>query len=532
MLFNSYIFIFAFLPIVLAVFLVIRARLEVYWAVGFLAFASLFFFGWWRPDYLIILLGSMAVNYGFGRALLSRRYSDRATGAILTIGVSLNLALLGYYKYAGFFVQNANDFFGAGWSIPSILLPIGISFFTFQQIAFLVDARRGAVSKFAPMDYIFFVSFFPQLIAGPIVHHAEIMPQVRKIGARDVYADLAVGMSIFVVGLFKKVVVADTFAVYADAGYGTLDAGMPLDFASAWITTLSYCLQIYFDFSAYSDMAIGLARMFGITLPVNFFSPYKSTNIIEFWRRWHMTLSRFLRDYLYIPLGGNRRGDVIRSVNVATVMLLGGLWHGASWTFVIWGGVHGLLLAVNHAWNSLSMSSATVLKTRVATILAISLTFVAVTIAWVPFRSASFDQMTTMLSILSGLEEGPRGVYLSVKGFLVAQGGGVFGDGASYLSWFKARELWPAALPADYLARSVHPVSIVLIGGLAGVFFVPNTSELFARYAPALGLKNLPMKKSAEIRLLNGWVAMIIAGMFVISVLRLSRVSPFLYFQF
>lgn len=531
MLFNSYIFLFAFLPIVLTVFLIIRNRLEVYWAVGFLAFASLFFFGWWRPDYLIILLGSIAVNYGFGRALLSGRHSERAAKSILAVGVVLNLTLLGYYKYAGFFVQNANDFFGAGWSIPSILLPIGISFFTFQQIAFLVDAKRGAVSKFSPIDYIFFVSFFPQLIAGPIVHHAEIMPQVRKITGRDVYADISIGLSIFVVGLFKKVVVADTFAVYADAGYGVLDAGQPLGFASAWATALSYCLQIYFDFSAYSDMAIGLARMFGITLPVNFFSPYKSQNIIEFWRRWHMTLSRFLRDYLYIPLGGNRHGNVVRSVNVAVVMLLGGFWHGASWTFVIWGGVHGFLLALNHTWNALPISNANFLQSRVARMMAVGLTFFAVTVAWVPFRSVSFDQMTTMLSILFGVEHGLDAVLVSLKQAMQAQLVALFSDG-SYFTWFKARELWPAVLPPEYLATSVFPLGLMLVGGLAAVFLVPNTSEIFARYSPALGLENLPMRESAAVRVLNGWVALIIAGMFVISVLRLSRVSPFLYFQF
>jgi alginate O-acetyltransferase complex protein AlgI len=531
MLFNSYIFIFAFLPVVLAVFLLIRSRMEIYWAVGWLALVSLFFFGWWRPDYLIILLGSIAINYGFGRALLSGRLSSRRSSLVLTAGVLFNLVLLGYYKYAGFFALNVNDIFGAGWTVPSILLPIGISFFTFQQIAFLVDARRGAVANFSALDYLFFVSFFPQLIAGPIVHHAEIMPQVQKISQRDVYADLAIGISIFIVGLFKKVVVADAFAVYADAGYGVLDAGQSLDFASAWVTTLSYCLQIYFDFSAYSDMAIGLARMFGITLPVNFFSPYKSGNIIEFWRRWHMTLSRFLRDYLYIPLGGNRRGSVVRSVNVAVVMLLGGLWHGASWTFVIWGGVHGLLLAVNHGWKTLPISRARILQSRAARVLAVGLTFLAVTVAWVPFRSASFDQMLTMLSILSGGSASFAENFSSVKGFVYAQSVGTFG-GSVLNTWFKARELWPTSLPAEYLAQYVKPVGLVLFGGLLAVFLMPNTSEWFARFNPALGLDNMPMKESAAFKGLNTKVALLIAAMFVLSVLGLSRVSPFLYFQF
>jgi len=531
MLFNSYIFIFAFLPVVLTVFLVIRTRMEIYWAVGWLALASLFFFGWWRPDYLVILLGSVVVNYGFGRALLSNRYSSRTSSQLLALGVLFNLSLLGYYKYAGFFVSNVNDIAGTGWAVPSILLPIGISFFTFQQIAFLVDARRGAVAKFSPLDYLFFVSFFPQLIAGPIVHHSEIMPQVQKISGRDVYKDLAVGISIFIVGLFKKVVIADMFAVYADAGYGALDGGQTLDFASAWVTALAYCLQIYFDFSAYSDMAIGLARMFGLTLPVNFFSPYKSQNIIEFWRRWHMTLSRFLRDYLYFPLGGNRRGSLVRSLNVAIVMLLGGLWHGASWTFVIWGGTHGALLAVNHGWRALEISRKGIFQSRTVKVLMIGLTFVVVTVAWVPFRSSSVDQMVSMLSFMTGAAGGFWEVVASTKGFVYAQTIGAF-EGSISTNWFKARELWPAVLSAEYLSQTVKPVGLVLLFGLVAVFYAPNTSELFARYDPAVGLENLPMKKSSALANLNGKVALIVAGMFVFSVLRLSHVSPFLYFQF
>ena len=253
-------------------------------------------------------------------------------------GIIFNLCLLGYFKYAGFFVANVDNVFGAQWVVPSIILPIGISFITFQKIAFLVDAHRGLVRNFTLLNYAFFVTFFPQLIAGPITHHSEIMPQIGPAQRRDLTADLAVGISIFVVGLFKKVVIADSLAIYADAGYSMLRAGHPLDSASAWVTVLCYSFQLYYDFSGYSDMAVGLARMFGFRLPVNFYSPYKSTSIIDFWRRWHITLSRFLRDYLYIPLGGNRHGPVRRYLNLGIVMLLGGFWHGANWTFVVWGG--------------------------------------------------------------------------------------------------------------------------------------------------------------------------------------------------
>ena len=278
--------------------------------------------------------------------------------AVLTIGITFNLCLLGYFKYAGFFVANVDDFFGAQWAVPNIILPIGISFITFQKIAFLVDAHRGLVRNFTLLNYAFFVTFFPQLIAGPITHHSEIMPQIgllRDEGTPQRILPLV--SASFVVGLFKKVVIADSLAVYADAGYSMLQVGDPLDSASAWITVLCYSFQLYYDFSGYSDMAVGLARMFGFRLPVNFYSPYKSASIIDFWRRWHITLSRFLRDYLYIPLGGNRRGPARRYANLVIVMLLGGLWHGANWTFVVWGGVHALMLGVNHAWRAIPASN-------------------------------------------------------------------------------------------------------------------------------------------------------------------------------
>ena len=387
MLFNSYIFIFGFLPVVLAIYLLVRHSKNPLWPVGWLVLASLFYYGWWQPRFLLLLLFSITVNLAFGKLLLDGGLSRKWSRIVLTAGVVFNLSLLGYFKYAGFFVANVNEVVGTQWTVPSIVLPIGISFITFQKIAFLVDAYRGLVRNFTLLNYALFVTFFPQLIAGPIVHHAEIMPQLRSAMWRDFSADFAVGSSIFIIGLFKKVVIADTFAVYADAGYAAVKAGHPLDGASAWITVLSYGFQLYYDFSGYSDMAVGLGRMFGIRLPINFYSPYQATSIIDFWRRWHMSLSRFLRDYLYFPLGGGRRGPVRRYVNLMIVMLLGGLWHGANWTFVVWGGAHGLMLIVNHAWNALPLSRHPVMATLPARALAIAVTFLLVMLAWVPFRA-------------------------------------------------------------------------------------------------------------------------------------------------
>jgi alginate O-acetyltransferase complex protein AlgI len=347
-LFNSYVFIFAFLPLVLAGYALLRRASNLLWPVVWLVLASFVYYAWWRPEFLLLLLFSISVNFAFGTLIIDGALSRAQSRAVLTAGIIFNLCVLGYFKYAGFFVANVDYVLGLDWAVPSIILPIGISFITFQKIAFLVDAHRGLVRNFTLLNYAFFVTFFPQLIAGPITHHSEIMPQIGPSVRRDLLADVAVGLSIFVVGLFKKVVVADSLAVYADAGYAMVKAGHPLDTASAWVTVLSYSFQLYYDFSGYSDMAVGLARMFGFQLPVNFYSPYKSASIIDFWRRWHITLSRFLRDYLYIPLGGNRGGRLRTARNLMITMLLGGLWHGAAWGFVLWGGIHGTALVVEH----------------------------------------------------------------------------------------------------------------------------------------------------------------------------------------
>lgn len=531
MLFNSYVFIFVFLPIVVTVYLLVRRSWNPVWPIGWLVLASLFYYGWWKPEFVLLLLFSITVNLVFGKILINGKLSRRASRAVLTVGIVFNLGLLGYFKYAGFLVANANSLFGIHWTIPSIILPIGISFITFQKIAFLVDAHRGLVRNFTLLNYALFVTFFPQLIAGPIVHHAEIMPQLGPAQKRDFAPDFAIGSSIFIIGLFKKVVIADTFAVYADAGYAMVKAGHPLDAASAWVAVLSYSFQLYYDFSGYSDMAVGLARMFGIVLPVNFYSPYKATSIIDFWRRWHMTLSRFLRDYLYFPLGGNRRGPVRRYANLMAVMLLGGLWHGANWTFVVWGAAHGLMLMVNHAWQALPFSQHPVLTSRPARAVAILITFLAVTLAWVPFRAESFADVRAMMGYLFPAVSDARG-WPSLAKFLYAQFADVKGL-AAFTQWFKPRELWPAVLPPDYLATAVKPVGLMLLGIVAVTFLMPNTYQIFRRFDPALGLPEEERKAAPRLQFrLDTRFAVVLAGMFVLAVLGLSRVSPFLYYQF
>ena len=290
-----------------------------------LVLASLFFYGWWNPAYLLLIIGSMLFNYYTGVQL-----SYRQNRLFLGIAIALNLALLGYFKYANFFVENISDLAGLGWNIEHIVLPLAISFFTFQQIAYLVDAYRRETSEYNFLHYALFVSFFPQLISGPIVHHKEMLPQFIRETARFIeYRHLAIGISVFILGLFKKVVVADSLAPYSIEAFNAVAAGEMLTFFEAWKGALAYTFQLYFDFSGYSDMAIGLAMLFGIRLPLNFDSPYKANSVIEFWQRWHITLSRFLRDYLYIPLGGNRKGQKRRYLNLMITMLLGGLWHGA-----------------------------------------------------------------------------------------------------------------------------------------------------------------------------------------------------------
>jgi alginate O-acetyltransferase complex protein AlgI len=404
MLFNSYSFIFVFLPVTLAVFYIFHTGGNRHFALGSLALASLVFYGWWSLQALALLIVLMATNYIIVCCLLRIPGSKcRLRQIIAAGGIGGNLIVLGYFKYANFFLENWAAINGSDISYVAIILPLGLSFFTFQKIALIADAYHRRVSDLSPLGYLLFVSFFPQLIAGPIVHHRDVMPQFAS--PAPVSSDfVAQGVILFVVGLAKKVLLADTIAQWANPVFDKASLGQALSASDAWLGTIAYALQLYFDFSGYCDMAIGLGLLFGIRLPINFNSPYKAGNIIEFWHRWHMTLSRFLRDYLYIPLGGNRHGQLSRYINLSITMLLGGLWHGAAWTFVVWGALHGIYLGVNHAWiafrarmqwhgppNPLMRLAGT------------GITFIAVLIAWVFFRAPDLGTAGSILRAMGGL---------------------------------------------------------------------------------------------------------------------------------
>jgi D-alanyl-lipoteichoic acid acyltransferase DltB (MBOAT superfamily) len=395
MLFNSYEFIFAFLPIVFIVYFYLLSKRLIVGAKGFLVFASLFFYSWWNVVYLPLILSSMLFNYVIGNSL-NENFSNKikiSKRSLLTVGIIANLGLLGYFKYADFFISNANYLIGSNVELLNLALPLAISFFTFQQIAYLVDSYRKETSEYDFLNYALFVTFFPQLIAGPIVHHKEMMPQfASKWNLVKIYKNIATGIFIFSIGLFKKVVIADTFAVWASNGF---DKAETLNLIEAWATSLSYTFQLYFDFSGYTDMAIGAALLFNIKLPINFNSPYKAKDIQDFWRRWHITLSRFLRDYIYIPLGGNRKGSFRTYNNLMITFILGGLWHGAGWTFVFWGFLHGAALVIHRFWKALGFT--------MNSILAWFITFNFVNIAWVFFRAKEWEDAIKVLKGMFGL---------------------------------------------------------------------------------------------------------------------------------
>ncbi len=509
MLFNSYAFVFAFLPLSLFGFYWLGRHWGLRAALGWLVGCSLFFYGWWNPAYLALLTGSIAANFFLGGAI-ARREGRPAGKALLVAGIAANLGLIGYYKYAGFLVFNLNLVAGTGFDAGQILLPLAISFFTFQQITYLVDSYAGKVRETDWLRYVLFVTFFPQLIAGPIVHHAEMMPQfARRALARPRMVNLSVGLTIFAIGLFKKAVLADGIAPYADSVFAAAEQGQPLDAIRAWGGALAYTFQLYFDFSGYTDMAIGAARMFGIVLPLNFNSPYKARDIADFWRRWHMTLSRFLRDYVYIPLGGNRRGGARRYANLLTTMLLGGLWHGAGWNFVIWGGLHGAYLVVNHGWSMLRR------RFGIPGLgpLTWPLTFLAVSVAWVFFRALTLDGALIMLEAMAGANGAALPAAVAYRA----------GELAPLLEGVGLR--FEAGGGADFLATWFW---IALLAAVA--FFLPNTQEMMRRYRPALslGLRSLQRWQWRPTPAWSAYAACLLA----VGVLSLPEVSAFLYFQF
>ena len=457
----------------------------------FLLLASYAFYAWWRADFLILLAGSTGVNFLLGREIEARaaRLADRR--GLLIAGLAFNLGLIALFKYDTLFVSTANDVLGIGLPVPHFFLPLAISFFTFEQISYLVDADAGKTHKYSLLDYALFVAYFPHLIAGPIVRHNDLIPQFRQLRSRN--DDLATGMTLFTIGLAKKSLIADNLAPFADAIFNAAGRGIATGPTDSWLGTLFFAFQIYFDFSAYSDMALGSSVMMGIRLPVNFHSPYKAASIIEFWRRWHISLSAFLRDYLYIPLGGNRGGRARRYLNLFVTMLLGGLWHGANWTFMLWGGLHGLYLSINHAFRhvtkGMSAPLALRLPLRAASVL---LTFAATSLAWIVFRAPD----------------------LASAGRIA---GGLLGGGHSSIVSFS-----PLAA-----------VTLALLFAL--VWFAPNSMQLLWKHDPALPspYHNDPVTPAARLSWQpTRWQAAAYGLLCIVAVLALSNLKPFIYFQF
>lgn len=491
MLFNSYEFIFLYLPIALLVFFRL-AQLSHAFAAAWLAAASLFFYGYWNPAYVGLLLASIVCNYVFGM-WIAKAHNNKGAGngkQVLVVAITANLLLLGYYKYANFFLGSVNSATGLHFSVGDIILPLGISFFTFTQIAFLVDTWQGKVKEYNFVHYALFVTYFPHLIAGPVLHHKEMMPQFAlRANYRVNWDHVAEGLLLFTLGLCKKTLWADSFAPYADAVFGGVQRGEIPTIYEAWSGALAYTMQIYFDFSGYTDMALGIALMFNIRLPINFYSPYKATSIIEFWRCWHMTLSRFLRDYLYIPLGGNRKGKLRRYMNLMATMLLGGLWHGAGWTFVGWGAMHGMYLAINHLWREwLPVNVARWVPSWLSGITGGAITFLSVVIAWVVFRSVDITHASAMLKAMSGIEARPISFTEVTHGQLLLSTG------------LSGREL-----------------AILLLSSMAWVWLLPNSTRLkFVKGSFLLALMQ----------------AIVVVYFLILAIDRFGSYSPFLYFQF
>ena len=478
MLFCSHVFVFVFLPLVLAGYFFIGRVARSEWARAWLVLASFVFYAWMRLDYLWIILSSIAVNYACvfvmergwpwrGQRLLPQ-WQRRL---VMWLGILFNIGLLGWFKYVMFVLENVNAAFGTDFVVQKIVLPLGISFFTFQQIACLVDlCKARETPRYTFLNYALFVTFFPQLVAGPIVHHHDMMPQFEKPGsARPDYLNLSAGLWLFAVGLFKKLVIADFLGKWAANGMDTWDRLPELTFWQAWFSVVSFMLQIYFDFSAYSDMAIGLGRMFNIRLPINFNSPYRACSIKAFWQRWHMTLGSFLMNYLYFPLGGSRRGEARAYANLFLVFLACGVWHGANWSFVVFGALHGAAMAAHRAWNKCGFS--------MARWLAWPLTFVFLALTYAPGRCAKLYQVFRVW----------RGMFA------------------------------PTSFSLKSVAVITHPVDwpwLWLAAAAALALCFPNAASREKNFRPTLA---------------NGLATV---ALLAVAVLHISRLSPFLYFNF
>jgi alginate O-acetyltransferase complex protein AlgI len=542
MLFNSYAFIFAFLPLTAALFFLIGRRSREL-ALRWLIVASLAFYAWWRPLNVLLIAPSILINFAVARSMqrqLQQQKPGRAR-ALLVLGIAFNIAFLGYFKYANFFVGAANDVFGARMVLTHIVLPLGISFITFQKIAFLVDVHSRRIESFTLQDYCLFVLFFPQLIAGPIVHYREMMPQFQRAACVYDRENVTVGVTLLVFGLFKKVFLADSISPFVKTLYDQASAGGTVTFVYAWMAAIGFTFQMYFDFSGYTDMALGIARVFGVRLPPNFNSPLRSASIIEFWLRWHMTLTRFLTAYLYNPLTlwltrrrlakglpgfGGRNSSVGAFVSLLLLptiltMCISGLWHGAGYLFIIWGALHGVYLSVNHGWRVFARKlwSDKERYARLMRPVGLVLTFLAVSFSMVFFRSTTLHGAMRIIHGMFGLDG------MALPGTMLARLGSI----GRLLQQLGVGVEPAGLLPFDDMVGWLLVMSVI-------VFVCPNTQQILARYEPALGVTakaadGVSMLRWASWRPSLAW-GLVVAVVAALAVLQLSGPSEFLYWQF
>lgn len=493
MLFNSYEFIFLFLPATFFIFFWLNTKRLIQTSKAWLVFASLFFYSWWNIIYLPLILASILFNFSIGSTMTkmdkiqakTRKKISRKT--LVVFGIISNILLLGYFKYMDFFIANTNTLLNTQWDLIHLVLPLGISFFTFTQIAYLVDAYRNDVKEMDYLNYTLFVTFFPHLLAGPILHHKEMMPQFDSVKSKALnYKNISIGLFLFSIGLFKKAIVADTFAVWATNGF---DVAITLNLFEAWATSLSYTFQLYFDFSGYTDMAIGIALLFNIRLPENFNSPYKATNIQDFWRRWHITLGRFLKDYLYIPLGGNKKSELRTYANLLITFIIGGLWHGAGWTFIFWGVLHGSALVIHRIWSKFGFN----LQKGIAWFI----TFNFINITWIFFRANTWHDALKVLQSMFSLTNIVLPEHLAIRLNFLHKYGIKFNDFASNITFNTGTE-----------------VIVWLIIGFVSVLFFKNSTEKIKLFKPDFSY---------------GFLLVIL---FTISFYKLSGYSEFIYFRF
>lgn len=479
MVFSSFIFVFAFLPIALAAFHLSRKFAPAKVANTVLILFSLYFYAFWKPAFLPIILISIAFNYGLAHLMYRRGEGQKA---LALLGVAANVLYLGVFKYLDFVIENTNAALSTDFNLLHIALPLGISFFTFQQITYIVDIYRRERPPGNIIDYCLFVTFFPQLIAGPIVHHKEMMPQFEQLKEKPFNPNfVSLGLFVFTIGLAKKVLIADKLAPFVNRGFS---AEGPMMMHDAWLASLGYTFQLYFDFSGYAAMAVGLGLLFGIRLPINFNSPYKAVSIQDFWRRWHITLSRFLRDYIYIPLGGNRVRVERQYINLFLTFFVGGIWHGAAWTFVIWGALHGLATVVHRFWTR-------VLKIPIPIGIAWAITFLFAVVTWVFFRADSVGSALDMLRSMTDTQ--------SMRPLLLG-----FTEGKIDLS---LKEVFPVTQPS-LMSLAIFFIAIPI------ALLAPSVAVMMRRFKP------------------NIWVSLATIGLFLLSLANMEAVNEFLYFDF